>query len=101
MHNVPVCKSLNLILCVCGFLDKNIDIYMFDMSHVDFIFLKISIADCSINVHENSCKEQSPMCDKNRNSIRVNRTCFIKSSFLFVLAYDNKHCARHERFKGL
>ncbi|XP_061172276.1 A-kinase anchor protein 13-like isoform X3 [Saccostrea echinata] len=27
--------------------------------------------NCSINVHENSCKEQSPHCDKNRHTIRV------------------------------
>lgn len=27
--------------------------------------------NCSINVHENSCKEQSPICDKHRQNIRV------------------------------
>ncbi|XP_078313770.1 rho guanine nucleotide exchange factor 28-like isoform X2 [Crassostrea virginica] len=29
--------------------------------------------NCSINVHENSCKEQSPVCDKNRQAIRRKR----------------------------
>ena len=60
---------------------------VFIKSHINFILKNFVIVDCSINVHENSCKEQSPMCDKNRNSIRVklNLILFL-NSFLFVLA---------------
>lgn len=62
-----------------------ISMYLHQYFYVNNILSRlVLVVDCSINVHENSCKEQSPICDKHRQNIRVRTRLIVR--YMFVVS---------------
>lgn len=60
-----------------------ISMYLHQYFYVNNILSRpVLVVDCSINVHENSCKEQSPICDKHRQNIRVRTRLIVRYMFV-------------------